>query len=360
MYREETRCTVEVCQHVTSNVIPMHLSGNLMHGSQRAWLQCYAASIEGDSVYTALDLDVEGTAHSAAPEHFATQEEARAAALKLIAVVEAMGLVAHLEITKSGGYRVWVFHHRLKAHHARDLGKLIVKRAGLHPKTEVFPAQAYLIEGQVGSAVFVPYNYHNAKNGRQVMIEPVTGDVRMVEAFVAHALTHRSDPARVAEIVAQATESGELKPPAPRLDRVAYDGGSPLAEPGERPAAAWMYTYLHCSAIGQIVDDCDNGLQISYGDWLRLATHLRPYGEWGRSEFHTLSSGDSRYDEAQADAIWDSINGGPTRCENMGCRYDPQTDCGLPDGKVSAVAFGYDFLRQVPVAYARRPRFTKI
>lgn len=356
-YREGTKCTVVAHQHVTTQVIAMHLSGQLSHGHQRAWLQCYAADTEGMAVYSVVDLDVVGANHCSAPEHYETQEAALEDALKSIGVLQALGLTAHLEVTKSYGYRVWVFHHKLPAAHAQGLGRLIVVRAGLHPKTEISPAQAYLSENQVGSAVFVPYNQDNARHGRQVMIDSQTGDVRMVNEFVVNALEHRSDPARVEEIVSAATESGELKPPVPR-EGVAYDGGSPLAEPGDRATGAWMQTYLKCTAIREIVDACDSGVEISYGDWLHLASHMKPYGEMGRQEFHSLSSTDPRYDEGQTDALLDSINA-PTRCENMGCGRHPQTDCAMAEGKVSAVAFGYEFLRRVPVVNARPARFPK-
>lgn len=352
-FREETRCTVTTHQQATLNVMAMHLSGTLLHGQQRAWLQCYAASDEAQAVYTTIDLDVEGDAHSAAPEHFVSQETALEAARKLIAEAEALGLVAHLEITKSAGYRVWVFHRHIGAALAQGLGRLLVARAGLHAKTEVFPAQGWLQDGQYGSAVFVPYNKHNAQNGRQVMIEPHTGTVRMVEDFVADALAGRSDPALVAKIVSEATESGELKASEPPRERAEYTGDNLLAQDPRRSAAAWAYTITRCPALAQIVQQCEDGAAVSYADWLRLATHLRPYDAAGHGEWHALSACHPDYDERQADALWDSLRGGPTRCDKMDCGYDPDLDCGLPQGKVSAVAFGYEMLRRLPVVKTR-------
>lgn len=352
-YKEATKCTVTVHQQATANIMAMHLSGRLEHGNQRAWLQCYAASDEGVAVYSTVDLDVEGVAHSAAPEHFASQDEALEAAKKLIAEAETLGLVAHLEITKSGGYRVWVFHHRLRAAHARDLGRLLVARAALHAKTEVFPAQSYLMDGQYGSAVFTPYNWHNARDGRQVMIDPETGGVRMVEKFVQDAIAHRSAPALVERIVSEATETGELKASAPPRERAEYDGENRLAQDPSLSASAWNYQALKCMALGDIVRRCEEGVQISRADWFRLATHLRAFGEWGYGEFHRLSETDGRYNEGEADALWDSIHGGPVRCSGMECGRDPQADCGIADGKVSAVWFAYQRLRQLPVANVR-------
>lgn len=354
VYRERTKSTVVVWQDASPNIIAMHLGGVLYDGRDSVWLQCYAASEEGHAVYTTVDLDVEGENHSAAAEHFATQESAREAALKLIAEAEALGLTPHLEVTKSGGYRVWVFHHRVQAAHAQGLGRLLVLRAKLHAKTEVFPAQAFLNEGQVGSAVFVPYNAHNAKLGRQVMIDPVTGTIRMVEDFVADALAGRSDSALVAKIVSEATESGELKASEPPRERPVYDGDNLLAQDPRRSAAAWAYTLTRCPALAQIVQQCDEGAEIGYHDWLRLATHLRPYGELGYGEFHSLSASDPRYDERQADDVWNSLSGGATCCNKMECGYDPDLDCGLPQGRVSALAFGYEMLRKLPLVKTRK------
>jgi len=352
-YRETTKCAVVIHQAATLNVMAQHLSGVLHHDQARAWLQSYAASQEGQAVYTAVDFDVEGDAHGPAPEHFATPIEAMDAARKLIAVAEALGLSAHLEITKSGGYRGWIFHRHVPAAHARDLGRLLIQRAGLHPSIEVFPKTVYFDEGQVGSAVFVPYGAHHARQGRQVMLHSNTGAVRMVEEFVQDALAHRSDPALVERIVTAATETGELKPSLPpQRQQAEYDGESPLAQDPDRAAQAWEYQVSRCAALLETVARCEQGVQISRADWLRLATHLRPYGDLGYTEFHRLSGFDDRYNE-ETDALWNSLRGGPVRCDRMECGRDPQADCGMAEGKVSAVAWAYERLRQLPMAGGR-------
>ena len=353
-------------QPVNRGLIAQHLSGELRVD---AWddvqcpdimIQSYAVDLAGESVFTATDLDVVGDNHADVPEHFQSQGLALAAAQKLIAETEALGLTAHLEITKSAGYRVWVFHQRCPWIHAKDLGRLLVQRAGLHPKTEVFPVSAPVDRDGLGSAVFVPYWAVNAKVGRQVMIDPLTEQVRPVEEFAAHALAHRTDPARLAEIVTSATEKGEIKLTPPRHERSEQGGspedGSPLAESTEVAERCWRAQLAGCEALREMVQRCEDGSELARAEWMRLATHLKQYGDWGLAEFHRLSSYDGRYTEYETDMMFDSLQYGPTNCDKMECGHDPQANCGMAEGRVNSSSFAYRALKQLPMVSTIKAR----
>ena len=338
-------------QGLNSNVIAQHLSGVLTDDYRdRVQLQTYAAAPDGTAVWTAIDLDVQGEAHADVDEHFDTQALAREAARKLIAETEALGLVAHLEITKSAGYRVWMFHARCPWNQARDLGRLLVQRAGLHPKTEVFPSTVPADKDGFGTAVLVPFWGGNAKQGRQVMIDPTTEQVRTVAEFAAHALTHRTEPARLAEIVTAAAEAGEIKQTAAkreRSERTNQDGDGALAQGAEVADPCWQAQLAGCEALREMVQRCEDGRVLSRAEWMRLATHLKKYGDWGLAEFHRLSAFDSRYMEHETDMMFDSLVYGPTNCDKMECGRDPQGDCGMADGKVNSSWFAYKALKQL-------------
>ena len=352
-------CKTMAYQPINLGIIAAHLEGTL---TTDAWddascpniqIQTYMVDEKGTSVATAIDLDVKGENHADADEHYDTRELALVAAQKLIAATEALGLKAHLEITKSAGYRVWIFHNCCPWSQAHDLGTLLLQRAGLHPKIEVFPKSAPTGKDSVGSAVFVPCWGVNARKGRQIMIDPATEHPREVEEFVADALAHRTTPERLAEIVTLAAEAGEIKATPPkreRSERTGEDGDSPLAETAEIADACWKAQLAGCEALREMAQRCVDGLQLSRTEWMRLATHLKQYGDWGLSEFHRLSSSDSRYMDYETDMMFDSIQYGPTTCPKMDCGRDPQSDCGMAEGKVSSSWFAYRGLKQLKMA----------
>jgi hypothetical protein len=331
---------------LSQNVIAAHLSGNLCHGLQPAMLLCYAVGLDG-SVFTAIDLDVVGATHSNAPAHFESQNEAYQSAMCIISKAKHLGLTPHLELTKSAGYRVWIFHHRVDAATASNLGHILVKRAGLHKNTEVFPKQSALLSDQVGSAVFVPYNGQFAAIGRQVMIDPQTQEIRLVEEFCANALQYRSDVALCARIVEAASDAGDLESIAVPTKRIAYQGEGLISKFVGSEAEIWKAHRDGCMLIQKIVSECEAG-QTDYNSWFQLATHLKSYSDWGAEEFHRLSSFDVRYDVYQTDDLWDGISGGPVGCIKMQCGLNPQTDCELPEGKNNAISHAYAYLQQLP------------
>ncbi len=351
-------------QALTSNMIAQHISGQLCDGMDTAMLQTYMVDPKGTSVASVIDLDVvaEGI-HADVPEHFATQAEALVAARKVIGAAEGLCLRAHLEITKSAGYRIWIFHERSAWEQCRDLGHILLKRAGLHPKIEVFPVSALAGKDAVGSAVFVPFWGINAKRGKQVMIDPVTELPRDIFEFVADAILHRTSTERLAEIVEAAAASGEIKAtPAKRerSERTAYEGDENPFVDDVAAAKGWQMQVNHCSSLNDLVMRCTNSLQISRAEWMHLASHLKIYGDWGVAEFHRLSAFDDRYDPTQTDRMIDSLNFGPVTCSKMECGLDPQDDCGMPEGKVSASYFAYKALKQLPMAGAAASRVKHI
>ena len=338
---------------VNRQVMAQHVSGVLCDGYELAMLQTYAVNHDGTSVWTTIDLDVVGDSHADVPEHFQTKELALEAARKLIARTEALGLTPHLEVTKSAGCRVWIFHGRCPWTHARDLGRLLLSRAGLNTKIEVFPKSAPADREGLGTAVFLPYWGINARRGRQVMIDPHTEAARRVEDFVKEALAHRTEPARLAEIVTAATEAGEIKATPEkreRSERTDQDGDSALTQDAEVAAVCWQAQLAGCEALREMAQSCEDGRALSRAEWMRLATHLNQYGDWGLAEFHRLSSFDSRYSEHETDMLFDSLVYGPTTCLKMECGRDPQGDCGMADGKVSASWFTYRALKQLKMA----------
>jgi len=350
-------CKTMQYQAANLGIIASHLSGET---TADAWddascpdimLQTYMVDLDGSSVATAVDLDVKGESHADVDEHFLTRELALEAARKLMAESEVLGLNSYIEITKSAGYRHWTFHKRCSWTQARDLGKLLVKRAGFHERTEVFPVSAPAGKDSVGSAVFVPFWGVNARKGRQVMIDPTTEQPRSVDEFVAEALAGRTSLERLAEIVSRATESGEIKATAAqreRSERTSEDGDSPLAEDDETAAACWQVQLFGCEALRDMVQRCSDGNELSRAEWMKLASHLKAYGDWGLAEFHLLSACDSRYSEHETDTLWDSLLYGPTTCAKMECGLDPQDDCGVANGKLSSIWFAYQGLQQLP------------
>ena len=339
-------------QSLNTQVIAQHLSGKLTDDwGERVQVQTYAVNLDGTSVFTTIDLDVKGEAHADVPEHFDCQELALAAAKKLIVLAEALGPQAHLEITKSGGYRVWIFHHRCPWTHAKDLGRLLLARANLNPKIEVFPKTAPAGKDNFGTAVFVPYWGINARRGRQVMLDPDTEHPLSVEEFVADALANRTSAETLEEIVTAATHLGEITETSARPERSPGRTGNednPFVD-GEVAAQCWQAQLTGCEALREMVQRCEDENELSRAEWMRLATHLKQYGDWGLAEFHRLSSFDPHYMEHETDMMFDSLLYGPTTCAKMECGRDPQAECGMAEGKVSASWFAYQNFKLLPM-----------
>ena len=143
---------------VHPNMIAMHRSGTLDNCGREAALMAYQISTTDQAIITAIDLDVVGENHGKAPEHFNSAALALEAAMKIKSVAGEMGLTVWLEKTKSGGYRVHVFHRHVPAAHARAIGHLFLKQAGLHPKIEVFPKEDYFLMWRPTGAVLWPFS----------------------------------------------------------------------------------------------------------------------------------------------------------------------------------------------------------
>ncbi len=339
-------------QGVNLQVIAQHLSGALTDDwGERVQAQTYAVNFNGTSVWTTIDLDVKGEAHADVPEHFNSQELALDAARKLIAEIEALRLKAHLEITKSAGYRVWIFHERCPWTYAKDLGRLLLTRASLHVKIEVFPSTAPSGRDGFGTAVLLPCWGGNKARGRQVMIDSETQAARDVMEFVSDAIKYRTTTERLTEIITAATQIGEIKETPARRERSERTGDEDNSFADEKIAAhCWQAQLNGCEALREVARRCEAGSELSRAEWMRLATHLKQYADWGLAEFHRLSSFDSRYMEYETDMMFESLQYGPTRCDKMECGRDPQVDCEMADGKVSASWFAYQYLKLLPMS----------
>lgn len=335
------------------SMIRDHVNGVLLHGGKSARLLAYVVSADGYTTITAIDIDVAGPRHKAGGHVLKTRELGLAAAILVCEAARAMGLVPHIEGTRSGGFRVWIFHHRIKASTARALGALLVARSGLHKKTEVFPKQNVCSSNGTGSGLFAPY-YGGADPGCQVFIVPETGELLPFEEFVTAALAGRSDPGMVEAIVAAAVAAGELAAatvkPAPRHpDEGDGFSGDDLLSREDRAPAGWAYMESRCKYIAKLVADAEAGMQLPYDDWLLLLGMCRWFGKWGRKKAHELSAHDDRYNEIETDAKLDSLSGKPFTCEKSGCGHDRCNDCGMPPNKKSPVYFAYRGLLSLPV-----------
>ena len=324
---------------ITLEMIAQHLSGSLLDKGFRAMLMPYTVDSQGMAVATVIDLDVVGEGHADLPQHFETVVDAANASSALYTAAAVLGLRAWIETTRSGGKRLWIFHHPLPAADAKDLGRLLLKRADLHPRIEVFPKQTIASADGTGNGVFLPY-WGRAAPGRQVITDPLTGEEVTADAFAEAALASRSTPEFVAAILQAARESGKItatRSPAPRQERT----GEALGERGDVSITMWPVQTARCAYLHGLVEQAESGQQIGYDAWLRLAGHLRIFGAAGRKEFHRLSEFDDRYDAVETDHKFDSLTGGSPRCDTASCGKDPYVDCGLPKDKVSSAHWAY-------------------
>ena len=322
---------------ISPDMIARHLAGTLLQNGYLAMLMPYMVDGDGRATCTAIDMDIAGKGHADLPQHFDTIAEALAAVQSLLKVCAELGLRAWVETTKGGGRRLWIFHHRLPAADARDLGLLLLKHAGLHPMIEVFPKQA--LARLTGNGVFLPY-FGGAAPGRQVITDPVTGEALSADEFAAAAIGNRTVPSLVASLVQPARDGGEIavrRAPSPRQERPEGEDG----ERGDVSPAMWPVQVEKCAYLDALVKRAESGQELAYEDWVLVATHLRVYGSWGRQEFHRLSEFDGRYDPIETDHKIDSLTGGPRRCDTTPCGKDAHADCGLPEGKVSSIHWAY-------------------
>jgi len=327
---------------LSPELVKGHLAGDIQ-GPEKVMLLAYQVDAEGFSVSTAIDLDVAGKDHADADHHFQTEQDALAAARVLHAEAIGLCLQPWIERTKSGGYRLWVFHTKVKSSCAHDLGLILLKKANLSNKVEVFPKQSDNPD-LCGSGIFLPYYGPNREKGRQVMVDPQTDSTIQVWEFVPTALDGRTPAEMVERIVEAAVDSGEIgrTKQSSRTNRRSSDNsGSDILHDPQRAVESWLAQTNGCSVLKDIVDRAGSGEQLSYEEWLRLATHLKAYGGWGLSTFHELSEKDERYDPDQTDDLFHSLNGGPTNCDKMCCGLDPQDDCGLPAGRTNSIYFAY-------------------
>ena len=328
---------------ITSEMIALHFTGHLLQNGFRAMLMPYTVNALGMAAATAIDMDVVGEGHADLPHHFKTVEDAMTAIRALCIVAAALGLRVWIETTRGGGKRLWIFHHPLPAADARDLGRLLLKRAELHLGIEVFPKQTIARPDGTGNGVFLPY-WGGAAPGRQVITDPLTGEEMTADAFAEAALASRSTPEVVAAIVQAARESGEItatRIPAPRQERAE----GPDGECGDVSIAMWTMQTARCAYLRGLVEQAESGQPIGYDDWLRLGAHLRIFGAAGRKEYHRLSEFDGRYDAVLTDHKFDSLTGGSPRCDTAPCEKNPHVDCGLPEGKVSSAHWAYKGIR---------------
>lgn len=333
-------------------MIQRHVLGELLHEGDYARLLIYPITPEGLTNITAIDVDIEGAKHKKSDSVYPTFEDAKVAVNRIIEIGLGIGLYIYPEITKSGGLRAWIFHHDVPAEYARALGHLLLKRAGMHPKIEVFPKQDRASDDGTGSGIYLPF-FGRAGAGLQVFVNPSTGELWDIDAFVTDALENRTSAEVVQSIVDEARGTGEIPAKIRNERRVTGSGdgyaGDDKLSNEQRAEHGFNNMVASCEYLRKMVENLETGMHIPYDDWIRLLVTLRAFGPWGRKKSHELSSHDDRYNAVETDDKIDSLTGKPLLCANAGCGFNPQDNCGMPPSNVSPIHFAYVGLKHLPM-----------
>jgi hypothetical protein len=175
-------------------------------------------------------------------------------ALNLQAVLEALGVTAWIERSRSKGYHVWVFL-------TEDVSATSMRRALLGatqiaqaPTKEINPKAETLKEGKIGNYVRLPYL--NGHLNRRVMVDPQSTNPIEFNSFVEQAWELRATPEDIEKLVplwaappkpkrATPLPSSSDKPAIQRLGGLAYTilQGGPL-DGSDRSGTLWKLANL--------------------------------------------------------------------------------------------------------------------
>lgn len=222
----------------------------------------------------------------------------------------------YTEITKSEQAHVWYFFEEpTAAWKVRAIGRLMAEVAGFKPykskhsddeivicpAADTAPAKDKDGRGGVGMCVYIPWFGKNARQGRQVFMDPGTG--RPFEDQVgAMEAAHFISPATVAALIDQHDMKPEnVTPIRPKPDD---DKFVPKAPAGTIPALTDTEFANLCVKLKTLRSMRETPTTCSYSDWFAGMMHLVPFAD-GQERAHALSRLDSaRYDANITERQW--------------------------------------------------------
>lgn len=222
----------------------------------------------------------------------------------------------YVEITKSDQAHVWYFFEEpTTAWKVREIGRLIVEAAGFKPykskhsddeivicpASDVIPKKHEDGSGGVGVCIYAPWFGRNAKNGRQVFMDPGTGKpyddqvLAMDRPFLISTAT-----------VNMLVDQHDLKPENVKPIRSKPEDGKFVAKAsaGTIPALSDGEFVNLCVKLKALRTMRENPGNCSYHDWFAGIMHLVPFAD-GNARAHELSRLDSgRYDASITERQW--------------------------------------------------------
>lgn len=223
----------------------------------------------------------------------------------------------YIEITKSKQAHLWLFFSEpTAAWKARAIARLVVEAAGFQvykkgkgneivicPAHDSAPPKTAEGKGGLGMCIYLPWFGRNAREGRQVFMDPGTGQpftdqvaamstVRRVAASTVDALVDGHD-----------LRPSNVKPIAPKSED---DRAIPKAPAGTIPALTDAEFVNLCAKLKSLRSMRENPGGCTYQEWFSGIMHLVPFQD-GRDRAHELSRLDSaRYDANVTERQWNN------------------------------------------------------
>lgn len=272
-------------------------------------------------------------------------EDAGELAMKAAAVREwflERGIVVYVEVSKSGGYHVWLFFASpVPARDARRLMRIAWQAVG-GPVPEIFPKQDQINGDQYGNFIHLPYFPPSVSMKRRVMADG--GQVIPLEEFIQ--TIRRYTPEEIATVlgVIPEEENSTTNFRPEKFKRLPTDGSADLMLQNCR-------FLQHCQL---------NAETITYDEWLAALTNI-VRGSDGIQAAHQVSSMDQkRYKPEDTDKkINEALAMNPQSCEyiqkTFGFTGCPQQGCRVqgPCGwSLSKVAQARAVVRAIPAPSA--------
>lgn len=222
---------------------------------------------------------------------------------------------SYIETTKSGQVHLWFFFEEpTSAWKVRALARLVLEASGhkpykrgkgdevvICPAHDNAPPKDDKGRGGYGMCIYVPWYGNNAKEGRQVFVDPATGE-KFPEQLDAMEAVRFISPSTVAHLIdAHDLKPANVKPIAPKSQD---EKAIPKAPAGEIPALSDMEFANLCAKLPALRAMRENPASCSYKEWFAGMMHLVPFAD-GRDRAHQLSRIDgSRYDANITERQW--------------------------------------------------------
>jgi len=317
------RTDVYAIQDASGGYHPEHSELNLkIYSDDNSTIGAYLVGLDGFVKTAIIDIDINKAALSGDREELNLL--ARKQTLQIQSVLEANGLISHIEDSGNKGYHLWLFFDAPVP--ARDLRSRLNELAKqfelIDPRLhwEIFPKQDTVAQGRLGNLIKLPFQYHKVSMRRCMFVD------QNFEVCYPDEL-----PINSAKLIPATSASSSIS---------STDLGSQKAK--SIPPFNMEMMFRKCRVLSDMDGELDpKSLEGSFGHEKRLflASQMKPFGEKGRARVHDILSRANDYDPDVTDYQLSSVSGPPQTCKIVCGEKKCANICKA--GGNSPIKFGY-------------------